>query len=135
MKANQKKIETKLNVDEKLNVLANSVSTSDLLVILLDNAIKFSDEGTEVWVSARRNGRYVEISVADKGPGIKPADIPHIFERFYRADPSRSKNQTEGYGLGLPLAKKIAEANHASLSVKSKVGEGTTFCIRLISKS
>ena len=68
----------------------------------------------------------VSVSVTDSGPGIKPGDLPHIFKRFYRADSSRS---SAGFGLGLAIAKSIADAHGASIAVKSRPRRGTTFTV------
>jgi two-component system, OmpR family, sensor histidine kinase CiaH len=134
-KAKQKKVAIKSTISEKYFVLGNSSSLTDLLVILLDNAIKYSKSGSEVTINSKKSGRCVELSVCDLGTGIAEKDVPYIFDRFYRADHSRSKLNTEGYGLGLPLAKKIAEANHGDIFVKSRLGEGATFTVKLIQKT
>jgi signal transduction histidine kinase len=76
-------------------------------------------------------GKQVELTVADQGMGIKASDIPHIFERFYRADPSRTKEKIAGYGLGLSLAKQVVQMHKGSISVQSTPGEGTIFTIHL----
>jgi signal transduction histidine kinase len=116
---------------EKVKIKANKYNLNDLLVILLDNAIKYSPKGKVVMVSAKRNDGSVVIKVTDEGMGIDPKDLPHIFERFYRADSARSKEETDGYGLGLSIAKKIAELHRGNITVRSKVGEGTTFTVKL----
>jgi signal transduction histidine kinase len=82
-------------------------------------------------VSAKRNDGSVVIKVTDEGMGIAEKDLPHIFERFYRADLARSKEETGGYGLGLSIAKKIVDLHRGSIAVKSKMNEGTTFTIKL----
>lgn len=132
-KVEKKKIAIKIKVDKEIQASVNQESLRDLLVILLDNAIKFSEDGKKITIDAKRNGRYVDLSITDQGTGIKETDIPHIFERFYRADGSRCKTSSEGYGLGLPLAKKIAEANRATITVQSKECVGSTFTVRLLS--
>ena len=103
----------------------------DLLVILLDNAVKYSPEASEVKVSIQRRGKQSEVSVSDSGRGIKKADLSNIFERFYRADQSRNKQEAAGYGLGLAIAKKIADQHHGVISVRSAVGKGSVFTLRL----
>ena len=101
----------------------------ELLVILLDNAIKYSDEKTIVRIACQASARHVSLRVQDHGIGMKASDIPHIFDRFYRADSSRTKNTVDGYGLGLPIAKQITERFDGKISVASIIGEGSTFTL------
>lgn len=95
-----------------------------LSYILLDNAIKYSKKGGTVTVSLKKTARGPLLSFKNEGDPIDPATLPHIFERFYRADSSRS---THGYGLGLSIAKSLAEAQNAKISVKSDAESGTVF--------
>ena len=95
---------------------------------LLDNALKFTPEGGRVTVSAASGGRFVRVAVADTGPGIAPEHVPHVFERFYKADRSRRE---EGSGLGLAIAKHIVLAHGGSVDVSSREGEGTEFTVRI----
>ncbi len=118
-------------VDLKGSILGEHRSLVDLLVILLDNAVKYSDEKTTIRVAAEEGNRSVILRVQDHGIGIKASDLPHIFDRFYRADISRSKDHVEGYGLGLPIAKQIVERHHGKIDVQSTIGEGTTFTLTL----
>ena len=103
----------------------------ELFVPLLGNAIKYSHEKSEVEVVVRQSDHKVRISIIDKGIGIAAIDLPHIFERFYRADHSRNKTGAEGYGLGLSLAKAIADAHKGNIIVKSEYGKGSTFTVEL----
>jgi signal transduction histidine kinase len=105
----------------------------ELVTILLDNAIKYSPEKTIVTVALKTKTRTKEalLMVADEGPGIEPHDIKHIFDRFYRADISRSAQNSAGYGLGLSIAKKIVEAHHGTISVTSEKGKGALFVVSL----
>jgi signal transduction histidine kinase len=102
----------------------------ELFTILLDNAIKYSSRNSEVSLSGRIVGNYAVIDVTDQGIGIDKEDLPRIFDRFYRADPSRSK-VTDGLGLGLSIAKKIVDMHKGTISVKSKPNTGTTFTVHL----
>lgn len=103
----------------------------ELFVILLDNAIKYSQTGTKVRISGKSSRRSYTISITDSGCGIDEKDIPHIFDRFYRADMSRSKINAGGYGLGLSIAKKIVDLHSGSIQVESIVNKGSTFTIIL----
>lgn len=101
-----------------------------VLVILLDNALKYTPTGGEVRVTARRNAHRAEVLVHDTGPGIPAHQLPKIFDRFYQADTARTHSDG-GSGLGLAIARLIAEMHHGSLSVASAPGEGSTFTLRL----
>ncbi len=106
-------------------------SLIELIAILLDNAIKYSASGSKITLGSSAAGHSVGMSVSDEGSGIKPADIPHIFDRFYRADSSRSKGHIDGYGLGLSIAKRIADIHHGHIAVESVPDKGTTFRIKI----
>jgi len=110
---------------------ANFDTLTDAIVILLDNAIKYSPPKSEVIISAEDHGKYVLLHVADTGIGIAAADLPHLFDRFYRADTSRSKKNVDGHGLGLSIAQRIVESHKGKISVASAESKGTTFTIRL----
>ena len=97
---------------------------------LLDNAITHTPEGGSITVSAHASVDAVEVQVADTGPGIAPDDLPRVFDRFYRADPSRSRG-TGGTGLGLTIARRLVEAHGGSIEAESVVGQGSRFIIRL----
>ena len=97
---------------------------------LLDNAVTHTPEGGSVTVSAQAGAGAVEVQVADTGPGIAPDDLQRIFDRFYRADPSRSRS-TGGTGLGLTIARRLVEAHGGSIEAESVVGRGSRFIIRL----
>jgi signal transduction histidine kinase len=128
--ATDKKIVISDNIKD-LNLKADSYSLSELLVILIDNAIKYSPEGSKIQISSASAGKFGKISIKDQGIGIKATDLPRIFERFYRSDTSRSKTQAEGYGLGLAIAKKIADSFGGAIEVRSAPGKGSTFTILL----
>ena len=108
---------------EKSIVYGNEDSLVDLVVILLDNAVKYG-EGRKIEVITREDGI---LEVKDSGVGISKEELPHIFDRFYRADASRNKEKIDGYGLGLSIAKSIVDLHGATIQVKSKPGKGTTF--------
>jgi signal transduction histidine kinase len=114
-----------------LTVLGDFISIKEVVVILLDNAIKYSPEDTTITINGERSSRFGQLSVSDQGQGIKATDMTHIFDRFYRADSSRSRRRVEGYGLGLSIARKIAEAHHGSLEAVSQAGEGSIFTLKI----
>ena len=101
-----------------------------LLLNLLDNAIKYTPSGGRVTVGWGLNGREIELRVRDTGVGIGSEHLPHIFDRFYRLDKARSRGEG-GTGLGLSISRWIAEAHRGSISVESSPGEGSTFTVRL----
>lgn len=102
-----------------------------LLVIFLDNAIKFSHRNTSLSLKGERIDKKVKIIISDQGIGIEEKEIPHIFDRFYRTDKSRSKANIPGYGLGLSIAQKIVQLHKGAIAVKSTVGKGATFIVYL----
>jgi len=97
---------------------------------LLDNALKYSPDGTPVVIACGMNEDTVHITVSDQGPGIAAEHLPRLFERFYRVDKARSR-QVGGTGLGLAIVKHIAQAHRGTVAVASEVGRGTTFTISL----
>lgn len=124
----------KINVDDqvpKLSINGNKSNLTSALVALLDNAVKYSPDKSTIHVEAAEQGKYVLISVRDEGLGIDAEHLPHIFDRFYRADQSRNKQQHEGYGIGLSLAKKIAEQHHGEILAVSTPGKGSVFTLKI----
>ncbi|MFN8485267.1 MAG: HAMP domain-containing sensor histidine kinase [Anaerolineae bacterium] len=109
-------------------VQANADNLKQVLLILLDNARKFTPPGGAITIAAAANARQVSISVADTGVGIAPDALPHIFTRFYRTDVSRTGPSA---GLGLAIAKAIVDAYHGDISVQSAPGQGSTFTVHL----
>jgi two-component system sensor histidine kinase CiaH len=127
--AKKKRITIK-NTIKDVTVFGNSDRLRELFTILLDNSVKYSNPESSVTINGKTKGNIVTISVIDQGIGIARDELPHIFERFYRADESRSKN-IHGFGLGLSIAKKIVELHKGSIQAVSSVNKGTTFIIRL----
>ncbi|MDQ3064825.1 MAG: HAMP domain-containing histidine kinase [bacterium] len=115
----------------KATVYGDADQLIELFVPLFGNAIKYSHEKSEVIVGVKELDKKIRITVADKGIGIAAVDLPHIFDRFYRADQSRIKTGAEGYGLGLSLAQAIAQAHGGKISVKSEYGQGSIFSVNL----
>ncbi len=118
---------------EPVIVRGDADRLKQLALILIDNAIKYTAPGGRITLRMRRSrghGDKVELVVQDTGIGIAPQDLPHLFERFYRADPARSRDPG-GTGLGLPIAKWIAEQHGGDIYVESRPAEGTTVTARL----
>ncbi|MDP3064036.1 MAG: HAMP domain-containing sensor histidine kinase, partial [Chloroflexota bacterium] len=109
-------------------VLADGERLQQVLSNLLDNALKFTPRGGSVTVSASEEPGRVWVNVSDSGAGIADEHLPHIFERFYKVDASRSG---EGIGLGLAIARHIVHAHGGDIKVSSREGEGSTFSFSL----
>lgn len=122
------------NVQIEIGALEVAAVTGDptllrqLFMILLDNAVKFTPEGGKVIVNAERNGRRSRVTVTDTGAGIPASALPHVFERFFRADPARSRG---GAGLGLPIARWIVDVHRGRIDVQSTEGQGTSVRVTL----
>lgn len=128
--AKQKNVTIKV-IAKSLTVFGNKYALTDLVTILLDNAVKYSPQNSTVFVEMKSNAQYTTFTVSDQGEGIDKADLPHIFDRFYRTDTARSRENSGGYGLGLAIAKKIVLQHEGKIDVKSTVKKGTTFTIKL----
>lgn len=115
----------------KTNVVSDQKSLEKLFVILIDNAVKYTRKGGNISVTVKKDKGKAKIDIADTGVGIAKEDIPHIFDRFWRADQSRTKSATPGFGLGLSMAKQIVKQHKGSISVLSTPGKGSTFTIIL----
>nr|MDT0663896.1 ATP-binding protein [Micromonospora sp. DSM 115978] len=116
--------------DGGTTVLGDGRQLTTAVANLLHNAINYSPKGTRVVLGVRRAADQIEISVADEGIGIPERDIERVFERFYRADPARSRD-TGGTGLGLAIVKHIATNHGGAVTVWSSEGSGSTFTLRL----
>lgn len=112
-------------------IFANSSSVEELLRILLDNALKYSPDGSKISVNFLNQKDMEGFEVSNEGEGIPAEILPHIFDRFYRADTSRTSGKKKGYGLGLSLAKKIVELSNGELIVSSAPNQLTTFKVLL----
>jgi signal transduction histidine kinase len=126
----KKKIELKSDLTEVI-VKGNPQSLVELISILINNAIKYSYKEKNISISLREGRKNAVIEIKDQGVGIAKKDIPHIFDRFYRSDISRSKVKVDGYGLGLSIAKSITDVHKGEIKVKSIVGKGSTFTVIL----
>ncbi|MBU3935584.1 HAMP domain-containing histidine kinase [Patescibacteria group bacterium] len=112
-------------------ILGHQDSLVELFVVLLDNAIKYSPRSRTVKFLVSVSKKNIKIIVADHGIGIEPRHLPFIFDRFYRADQSRTSQNTPGYGLGLSVAKTIVSRHSGRITVKSTPGSGSTFTVIL----
>lgn len=112
-------------------VTAHQVSIEELITILIDNALKYSPSRSKIYVTLQQKRRKARLEVINSGKGIRPEDLPLIFERFYRADESRTSGEESGSGLGLALAKRIVEIHKGDLSVSSELDKKTTFTVSL----
>lgn len=112
-------------------IYADAGNLVDMFVTILDNAVKYSPEKSEVKVTGGIQNRKVSIHITDQGIGMKATEAEHIFERFYRADSARSKQKSSGYGIGLSIAKQIVDAHDGTITVLSKPNKGATFTINL----
>ncbi len=132
--AASKNISLHLQVPDELLAVGDPDRLSQLLYILLDNAIKYTSDEGEVKLSLEKTEHHVLIAVQDTGIGIKQEDYQRIFERFYRADKSRSR-QMGGHGLGLSIAKWIVDTHKGTIKVSSEIGKGSTFMIQIPQKN
>ena len=116
--------------DDGLQVLGDQDRLKQVMVNLIENAIKYNRPGGEVVVSSDQAGERITISVRDSGAGIPPEHLPRVFERFYRVDKERSRD-AGGTGLGLAIVKHIVEAHGGKVEVRSEPGKGSTFSFDL----
>ena len=115
---------------EELYILADRDKITQVIINLLTNAIRYTQVGGKIIIELWRNNEYAFVSVKDDGIGIEKSDLPYIFERFYRADKSRTRT-TGGTGIGLTIVKAIIKAHNGNIDVNSKKDEGTTFIVEM----
>ena len=128
--AGSKPLKISLDVEPDLRVLADEARLRELLLALVDNAVRYTPAGGSIVLRGIGNTSHVELSVSDTGPGIPPQHIDRVFERFHRVDASRSREEG-GSGLGLAIARAIAEAHGGTVAASSPEGGGATFTVRL----
>jgi signal transduction histidine kinase len=125
----EKKINLKTNLPESLTFKSDRKKIQRIVMNLLENAIKYTPaDGTVAIYATARNGE-IRIDFEDTGMGISEKDLPHIFERFYRCDRSRSQ---DGVGLGLSLAKAYTESLNGTIQVESTLNQGSRFALRFV---
>ncbi len=125
------KVSVHLNDIDQAVVRGDRDRLKQVFLNLVANAIQYTPHGGDIFVSLSRVGDQARVIIRDTGPGIPAADLPHIFDRFYRAEKSRTRSQTSGFGLGLSIAQWIIEQHGGQIKVESKEGQGTTFVIWL----
>lgn len=128
--AHEKGVTTLVDCDMSLEIKMNRPLFEQALSNLLDNAIKYSDPGSEVWITAKQEHHEALIEVQDKGCGIPRDQLPRIFERFFRVDKTRMRH-TGGAGLGLSIARHIINLHSGRIEVSSGIGEGSVFSIHI----
>lgn len=128
--ARKKKIKI-YNETTNLEIDGLKQELTEMLVILLDNAIKYSPENKSIKITSRKTDGNILITVSDQGYGIAKKDLSFIFDRFFRSEQGRSKAQAGGYGLGLSIAKKIVSLHNGKIKVESKLNQGSVFTLIL----
>ncbi len=139
--ARAKNITLQTNLSDD-SLLADRASLSQLYVILLENAIKYSPVDSSVDIKSKLNRSNIEVTIIDHGVGIQSSSLPHVFDRFYRADDARTRDisftsindssgEPQGFGLGLSLAKLIADLHNGEIILSSTPGHGTTASVVL----
>lgn len=119
-----------LQVDEEIRIRGDELRLRQLFLNLISNAIKYTAENGSLKLILAMEENYAKVDVVDTGIGIPAEHLPHIFDRFYRVDKARNR-MDGGTGLGLAIVKWIAEAHGGSITVRSVVGKGSTFSVRL----
>ena len=133
-KSKEKEVEISVSLPEGLLLIEGDLyRLKQIFINLISNALTYTPKGGSVHVKAKKHDQFVQVIVSDTGIGMKKEEIPRIFERFYRVDRARSRN-SGGTGLGLAIVKHLVEAHKGQISVSSKIGEGTTFTVKLYKK-
>ena len=126
----EKPVEVSITAVDQVCVMGDPDRLKQLFINLIDNAIKYTPDGGQVNLSLSKLNGWAQFEVKDTGLGIPAEDLPHIFDRFYRVDKARTR-ALGGSGLGLSIAKWVAQAHGGDIHVESEVGEGTTFVVSL----
>ena len=127
----EQKITLTSDTADGINVAASAEQLKQLVMILLDNAVKYTPEGGEIELKLFKKTSDAYLTVKNTGAGIAEADLPHIFDRFYRSDKARTYTENSGYGLGLAIAKAIAESFKGTISAESKPNSYTLFTVKI----
>jgi signal transduction histidine kinase len=125
-------LKVSLHLSEDATVMGDALRLRQLFLNLVTNAVKYTSRGGRVDLSLVHHGELVEFAVRDTGIGIAGADLPYVFDRFWRADRARSRSSDRGgVGLGLAISQYIAHAHGGSITVASRLGRGSTFTVSL----
>src|SRR5680860_546650 len=116
-----------VNAKKHLSVNGNETAIANLIKVLIDNALQYSPKDSLISINLSQIYQHAKFEITNTGPGIRSNKLPYIFERFYRADPSRTSYEHKGYGLGLAIAKNIVELHDGELTVSSIPNQKTTF--------
>ena len=125
------KIKLRLTEIDQALVRGDPDRLKQVFLNLLSNAIYYTPPGGDVYLSLSKTGDMAKVIMRDTGPGISPQDLPHIFDRFYRGEKSRTRSKTSGFGLGLSIAYWIVDTHGGRIEVDSHEGQGTAFCVYL----
>ena len=132
LQAQKANVRLQVNLPDDLPaLLVDGDRLSQVFTNLIENALKYTPANGQVVLSAKSAGAWMEFEVADSGVGVEGEALPRLFDRFYQADPSRARGESHGAGLGLAIAREIVQAHGGKIGVRSSVGHGTTFTIRL----
>ncbi len=124
--AEDKEVQLRTELEPQINFKGDRYRIKQVLLNLIDNAVKYCPSGSDILVKLSKNGTTIVLEVRDNGPGIPPGAVTHLFDRFYRIDKARSR-ELGGSGLGLSICKSICETHGGQIDVQSEVGKGTTF--------
>jgi signal transduction histidine kinase len=133
-RAKKARINITNDIHDPLFVVGDRANLAQLFSIFIDNALKYGGDGKSITISGKTTESEVIITIEDAGIGIKAADLPHVFDRFYRADAARTRTDASGYGLGLSIAKLIADAHDGIIHISSQESHGTTVKVSIPSQ-
>lgn len=119
-----------VNCPNEIMAFVDPERLQQVFINILDNAIKHSDESSQISLDVNQTAQYLNITITDHGEGIPKQDLPYIFDRLYRVEKSRSR-QSGGSGLGLAITKEIVESHGGSIDIRSQPGMGTSVIIKL----
>jgi len=120
-----------ISTQKRLMVIGNDVAIYDLIKVLVDNSIQYSLKDSKIYIDISQEDGFAKLNITNNGPGIDKEKLPYIFDRFFRADSSRTNGSHKGYGLGLALAKNIVSLHSGDLIVSSEPDKETTFTLLL----